>query len=314
MRNPVLLRLFWLVERLGLTALLAFAYLHGGLSRVPRSLRPMGDRGSPLALRPSRRRALAGGEVFFPAGRSADRGPLPPWSGLTLTGPSRVAAGLHVTSGTLFAPESTVSSVVFQRLTLSTAGGHLIDLGARGALAMSAFRDCALVSYVPEASLMYQRGSGDVVEVLLDGCDCTTGRGPTVPAFDPVNHGGAVNANSWVRCRAKRRELHRRAVLADRGNRWLDGARQCLAEHRRGAELRRPDPPLLLHGRVRGLRVGLGHRRSLGRPPGPRGDLDVRSAAVPRDRRPRCDRSVRRVRRRGAARVGGRGNSAHVAT
>jgi hypothetical protein len=106
---------------------------------------------------------------------------------------------LRWTSGSMLAPTTLLTSVVFEDLAIECTGtaAHLVDLGATGGLIFSRFARCDLHPKVDTASILAQNGTGNFFGNIFDGCKMWRQATHTVPAFDITATASGNNGNVW---------------------------------------------------------------------------------------------------------------------
>jgi hypothetical protein len=146
------------------------------------------------------------GAIFFPplpAGRHYRfTQPFPNVGGIRYYGQSQTATRLTFTASSMLAPTTPLYSVIFENLYLTGIGGHLINLGATGALAFARFENCIIYAAADNYSIVNQDGSGDFLENLFTNCEMQRTATSAVPSFNVINSNGGANANVWKKCRA----------------------------------------------------------------------------------------------------------------
>lgn len=146
--------------------------------------------------------STVGGTIRLHRGKYLVNQPLPLIAGIAYVGAGKAATEIQVTTGNLFAPTTSIQHPIFEKLILSTAGGHLFEFGATGGMHESVFRDVVMITYANAASLMHLDGSGDFLENVFENCEFNRQTTATVPAFDFKGPAGGLNANTWRNSRA----------------------------------------------------------------------------------------------------------------
>jgi hypothetical protein len=135
-----------------------------------------------------------GGVVILRAGQYSAS--LPDVANVTYRGQGRTATEIRCTSGVMLATTGVRQGISFESLTLSTAGGHLIELGTGATgLANGHYFDVQMVSYSATSSILHGTGGVEFLGYTLRDVLITRATASTVPAIDLTSSGGNLNAN-----------------------------------------------------------------------------------------------------------------------
>jgi hypothetical protein len=143
--------------------------------------------------------ANQGGIVVFRAG--AYSASLPARSNITWRGQGQQRTTINCPTGSMLTISTQVTFNKFEDLTLSTSGGHLINLGTTGYLALTQFRDCTLSSTVNTSALVHGTGACGWQEVVMEKCFLNMTVGATVSPFYINSSSGGINGNMWINLR-----------------------------------------------------------------------------------------------------------------
>lgn len=142
-----------------------------------------------------------GGVLNFDVGQYQINGPLPLKAGVAFVGQGKFATDLRLVSGNMFEPTTSVPFLLFQGVTLTSVAGHLFNFVGGGGIHQSAFLNMAAVVWTATSSMMYQNGTGDILEVSFNDCEFNRKATSTVPFFDLTSPAGGINDNTWENCR-----------------------------------------------------------------------------------------------------------------